>query len=106
MLSLFSAQEAFITMNSLKILKYSKMRRADLQENLSLCYNLFRRERKGYLYAHVGERERGLRRGSIPRGNTNTISQWKCECENIVSVFFLIFVQVPSVYKGRRILII
>lgn len=44
-------------MNSLKILKYSKMRRADLQENLSLCYNLFRRERKGYLYVCVGEKE-------------------------------------------------
>lgn len=47
--SLFLAQEALITMNSLNILKYSKMRRAVLQEDLSLGYNLFRRERKGYL---------------------------------------------------------
>lgn len=56
MCSLFSAQEAFITVNSLKILKYDNMRRADLQENLFLCYNLFRRERKGYLYVCVGDR--------------------------------------------------
>lgn len=33
------------------------MRRADLQENLSLCYNLLRREREGYLYVCVGEKE-------------------------------------------------
>jgi len=75
------------------------MRRADVQENLSLCYNLFRRERKEYLCVCVGER--GLRRGSIPGGNTNTISQWKCECKNTVSVFYLIFVQFPSVCKGK-----
>lgn len=59
-----------------------------MQENLFLCYNLFRRERKGYLYVCVGDRE--VWGGGVYPEEIQ-ISQSKCECENTVFVFYLIF---------------
>lgn len=87
-------------MNSLKILKYSKNEKSGLAGKPLPLLQSVQERAEGIFVCACGSAS-GARRGSTPRRNTNTISQWKCECENAGSVFYLIFVQVPSVYKGR-----
>lgn len=60
----------------------------DRKEGICVCVCVCRREKR----FEVGE---------YTKGNTNRVSQWKCECENTGSVLYLLLLQFPSVYKGK-----